>query len=128
MQVVIEIPEEVMEYVGNNNCLAVSYCDELAKAIMNGIVLPKGYGDLVDANALCELAKSYQNHAVDANDIMRMPVIIPADKEKINPYEKCKTCGQDKASCCGCPEVLELERQTRRVENVRKYGTKHKKH
>lgn len=35
-------------------------------------------------------------------------------KEKINPYKKCKTCGQDKASCCGCPEVLELERRIRK--------------
>ena len=36
------------------------------------------------------------------------------DKEDINPYEKCKTCGQDRASCCGCQEVLELERKKKR--------------
>lgn len=36
------------------------------------------------------------------------------DKEEINPYEKCKTCGQNRESCCGCPEVLELERKKMR--------------
>lgn len=45
-----------------------------------------------------------------------------ADKEEINPYEKCKTCGENRGGCCGCPEVLELERK--RKKQLQKVHTK----
>lgn len=45
MQIVINLSEEIMEYVKNNGCLSVIYNDEVAKAITNGIPYeerPKG--------------------------------------------------------------------------------------
>ena len=37
------------------------------------------HGRLIDADALCELCNNSKLKSVDANDIMRMPTIIPAD-------------------------------------------------
>lgn len=37
MKIVINLPEEIMEYVKNNGCLSVIYNDEVVKAITNGI-------------------------------------------------------------------------------------------
>ena len=39
------------------------------------------HGRLIDADALCDLCNNSKLKCVDANDIMRMPTIIPADKE-----------------------------------------------
>lgn len=40
---VIKIPEGVMEYIKNNDCLAVGYIDEVAKAIKNGKPLNESF-------------------------------------------------------------------------------------
>jgi len=71
-------------------------------------ILPEG------ANILCT---SYIDNSTtifaikkfDVMDLLNEPQ-KSEDKKKINPYEKCKTCGQNQESCCGCPEVLKLER------------------
>ena len=39
VKLVIEIPKGVVEYIKNNDCLAVGYLDEVAKAIKNGTPL-----------------------------------------------------------------------------------------
>ena len=36
MKLIIDISEEIMEYIKNNGCLSVIYSDEVAKAIING--------------------------------------------------------------------------------------------
>lgn len=36
MKIVIDIPDNIMEYLRNNGCLSVIYTDEVAKAIING--------------------------------------------------------------------------------------------
>ncbi len=41
VELVIKIPEGIMEYIKNNGCLAVGYNDEVAKAIKSGTPLPK---------------------------------------------------------------------------------------
>lgn len=40
MKLIIDIPEEIMEYIKNNGCLSVVYNDGVAKAIINGTPLP----------------------------------------------------------------------------------------
>ena len=82
MQIVIDIPEDVYY-----NCMTSGYCryavafsKEMAYSVRNGVVLPKDHGGLIDADTLCELASNNIEHTVDANDIMRMPVIIPRAK------------------------------------------------
>lgn len=81
MQVVIEIPEEVMEYIRNNNCVAVSYCDELARAIANGTLLQK-HGDLIDRDELkgdTEYDEEGVPYAYSMGQVWNATVVIPAD-------------------------------------------------
>jgi len=86
-KIVIELPEEIIDYVNENKCLSVNYDDVLAEAIANGTVIPKGCGDLIDADEL--LKQSYRiddsatlsaRDVVDEEDIEDAPVIIEADK------------------------------------------------
>ena len=59
--------------VGANNCyLGRKKC----------IPVPD-HGILVDADALCKLCNNSIDHSVTPNDIMRMPIIIPADKDGV---------------------------------------------
>ena len=103
IELVIKIPEGVMEYIKNNDCLAVSYIDEVAKAIKNGTPLPEHHGDLIDRNELIkqyglENATKYGNKGAEqqrhsystmmmyeiADMIEDAETIIPATKEGEN--------------------------------------------
>lgn len=55
IELVIKIPEEVVEYIKNNGCLSVVYNDEVAKAIKNGTPLPKRHGRLIDKDTLIKV-------------------------------------------------------------------------
>lgn len=90
MKIVIDIPEEIMEYVKNNGCLSVIYTDEVAKAIINGTPLPKGHGRLIDADALkmdkrvCGDRYLSKTSLFVANKVIEQaPTIIEADKQTI---------------------------------------------
>ncbi len=110
VELVIKIPED--EY------------DEILyprKYIRHGVLLPKGHGKLITEPTEEEIAETIDGNNVFAECIREAvkavfdnaKTIIPADEEDVNPYEKCKTCGQNRESCCGCPEVLELEQKKR---------------
>lgn len=87
MKIVIDIPEEIMEYIKNNGCLSVIYNDEVAKAITNGTPLLKGHGRLIDVSQIV-----YERECVGETDgcwttrstpdIDATPTIIEADKEE----------------------------------------------
>lgn len=81
IELVIKIPEGIMEYIKNNDCLAVAYGDEVAKAIKNGTPLPKGHGKLKDVERL--LTVIHRDTVGDLFDqlIDMQPTIIDADKE-----------------------------------------------
>lgn len=76
MKIVIDIPEEIMEYVKTNGCLSVIYTDEVAKAIINGTPLPKGHGELIDKEVVLDM----MNHGILEEYITTMVGVIPADK------------------------------------------------
>ena len=79
MKLIIDIPEEIMEYIKNN----VVYIDEIANAIKNGTPLPKGHGDLKDMDDIYEALEGWNDDTgwiVDAIDC-HAPTIIEADKE-----------------------------------------------
>ena len=60
MEIVINLPEEIMEYVKNNDCLSVIYNDEVAKAITNGMPYeekPKGQWTINEEWSLLEKCK-----------------------------------------------------------------------
>ena len=91
VELVIKIPEGVMEYIKNNGCLAVSYLDEVAKAIKNGTPLPKGHGKLKDVDKFLERVKKDREHEIylhswtadmvlERLDSWYAPTIIEADK------------------------------------------------
>ena len=53
MQIVIDIPEEMMSYINKNECNTISeavYGCLAMLAIKTGTPLPKGHGDLIDVN------------------------------------------------------------------------------
>ena len=82
MQIVIDIPEEIMKYIKNNDCLSVIYIDEVAKAIINGTPLPKGHGRLIDADAYIDrTAECNWLDDIPVDEFNRItPTIIEADK------------------------------------------------
>ena len=99
IELVIKIPEEVMEYIRNNSCLSVVYNDEVTKAMKNGVPLPKGHGRLIDADELREKMVSYrysdrycENHTIERSISIGMvdliindaSTVIEADKEQTN--------------------------------------------
>lgn len=122
MQIVIEIPEDSYKATCNGYMLPQDV-ENVVQGIKNGTPLPKGHGRLVDVK---EILDAYENsykgtHADDLAAFLSdyVQTVVPADKEKINPYEKCKTCGQNRESCCGCPDVLKLEQKIRGTQNDR---------
>ena len=84
MQIVIEIPDFLYQII--QDCKVIEGADEgtvenvLVKAVENGVVLPKGHGDLKDADKLTEsvLCKTFGLRSID---IENASTIIEADKE-----------------------------------------------
>lgn len=83
MKLIIDISEEVAEYIKNNGCLSVVYNDEVAKAIQNGTPLEE-HGRLIDADVLCDYFWDNRSKLYTHKDLRividRQPTIIEADK------------------------------------------------
>ncbi len=61
VELVIKIPEGIMEYIKNNGCLAVGYNDEVAKAIKNGKSLDSVLDKIrTEINKLPDLNPDYE--------------------------------------------------------------------
>lgn len=54
-----------------------------ARLVSCPLVPVPDHGRLIDADALCKLCNNSIDHSVTPNDIMRMPIIIPADKDGV---------------------------------------------
>lgn len=48
MQIVIDMPEEMYQYVMEHRIFPDKYCDKMRIVIENGSPLPKGHGRLID--------------------------------------------------------------------------------
>lgn len=95
MQIVIDIPEPMIEFINKIGICRAEHVRRLEKAIKNGIPLPKGHGRLIDAYALTERMKQRHYEKADEEsywvaDIVATalnpnngyaPTIIEADKE-----------------------------------------------
>lgn len=55
--------------------------DYIARPDWCPIVEIPPHGRLIDADALCKYCDNQIDHSVTLNDIMRMPTVIPADKD-----------------------------------------------
>lgn len=88
MHVVIDIPEDIYQYVVNTGTYG-HYRFNSAKAIKNGIPLPKGHGKLIDVKDLLEeicLEDTKENRKLNLGEIItledidRIEPIIEEDK------------------------------------------------
>ena len=83
MQIVIDIPKEMYETIKDG-----TYCGSLYEELKNGILLPKGHGRLIDADALKEETYTMTEWNGDVHQIIYKaslddaPTIIEADKEE----------------------------------------------
>ena len=80
MQIVIDIPEQIYkELIQTAIIVTEVYPSTIERALTEGIVLPKGHGRLVDADAIWDLYHDYEYDFYEAfNDV---PTIIRADEE-----------------------------------------------
>lgn len=88
MKLVIDIPEDVYNWVVCQGMLGYANAFVIAKAISNGIILPKSHGRLIDADRLLRpnMVRMYYHLkngdiAMPIVDIEHAETLIPADKE-----------------------------------------------
>ena len=76
MQIVIDIPECFYEY-----CKAQEDATEIQLAVKNGVPLPKGHGNLIDADAVMREMSVVSSRSVKSQMyiIKLAPIIIEAD-------------------------------------------------
>ena len=85
MKMVIDIPEDLYEGIERRDgALETKYvCDELMKAVDNGIPLPKGHGQIGDLDALREEVSSWGMNDYEPSDFVdaidEADTIIEAD-------------------------------------------------
>lgn len=88
MRIVIDIPEEVFDEIYNRNYYSLKGKEALRVAVRNCTQLPKGHGDLKDADklkhAFIKWSMAVQGSFTDsdiASIVYNSPTIIEADKE-----------------------------------------------
>ena len=79
MQIVIEIPESIYDTIQSDEMISREQLAILQMHIMNGTLLPKGHGRLIDADVLVDgMEDDYEFcEAVNAT-----PTIIEADRSE----------------------------------------------
>ena len=90
MQIVIDIPEEVYRAYKMDFSLSLLNADQksiaksyLINGLISGIPLPKGHGDLIDADELLRKHPDFDAYPFPSTTIDNAPTIIEAD----NSYE-----------------------------------------
>ena len=87
IELVIKIPEKTVNDIKDNAMFAGSISSEIlwdvTSAIVNGIPLPKGHGDLIDVSKLNDVEiydRSNDMYGASSDQIMNAETIIEADK------------------------------------------------
>ncbi len=81
MQIVIDIGEKIYDTITSDTMPTREELAVIVTRIYQGIVLPKGHGDLIDRSKIAFDYWSFDGYAcVEKKDIFKMPVIVPADK------------------------------------------------
>lgn len=76
-ELVIKIPEEIYNYVQHIGSINMLDTQQVANAIINGTLLAKGHGRLIDA----DYKVSSDGRTIDAVCGYMAPTIIEADRE-----------------------------------------------
>ena len=80
MQIVIDIPEYVYCDIQAYKTIFSDKIESVSKAIIDGVLLPKGHGDLIDADQLYDyIVDKYSEGEQLAIDILDAPTVIEAD-------------------------------------------------
>lgn len=84
IELIIRISEEDFEIMKHNIAVNNPLCplsqEEMVSKVANGTPLPKGHGDLIDSNVLCEQYEKTNGDLYQALDLI--PSVIEADKEE----------------------------------------------
>lgn len=90
MKIIIEISERAYEDIKEHGMRDIWGIDN---AICNGVVLPKGHGRLIDADALkkkavmCPTVGNAETLFLDIGDVEHAPTIIEADEEGAEEWQ-----------------------------------------
>lgn len=79
LQIVIEISDRLIKKV-KDHYVNPYEVDEICEAILDGTPLPKGHGDLVDFNRLCEEYWDGNYMEIHKDDLPNIKPIIEADR------------------------------------------------
>lgn len=84
MQIVIDISDYDKEWVTNGVYIPDEINRRIAKAIINGVPLPKGHGNLIDADAVMREMSVVSSRSVKSQMyiIKLAPIIIEAESEE----------------------------------------------
>lgn len=77
MQIVVDIPDEIIKSIENGSFGAKYNIYDLCGFIMNSTPLPKNHGRLIDADALMVYCRNQKSRTIDCNDIARFPTTVP---------------------------------------------------
>lgn len=84
IELVIKIPEEVYERFGyeyrEEAAISMRTNDMILNAFCNGILLPKGHGDIVDIETLIDMFWDGNSMEITKYDLSVIEPIIEADK------------------------------------------------
>lgn len=81
MQIVIDIPGEMVKAL-EQGCFGAMYnIYDLCGCVMNGTPLPKGHGRLIDADALFSEYSEVSLPAYIIEPFMNAPIVLEADRE-----------------------------------------------
>ena len=88
MQIVIDIPESILNTIQADEMISREQLAVLQMHILNGTTLPKGHGRLIDVDAITKDLNTFQDAFVMHTDgtyrmaiSCKAPTIIEADKE-----------------------------------------------
>lgn len=79
MQIVIDIPEEIKKKRDAGKVLSSEEIATVCMAIKNGTPLPKGHGDLVDFDKICEEYWDGDYIEIHVDELAKIQPIIEAD-------------------------------------------------
>lgn len=78
IELVIKIPESIWVAIQNGKYYGI-LDDRTYNAIKSGILLPKGYGDLIDRNDLLKEKRCFEDFDGDTFNIIYEETVINAD-------------------------------------------------
>ena len=82
MQIIIDIPEDVIEGAKSSpNYYPTYHFEKIWRAIVNGAILPKGHGDIVDIETLIDMFWDGNSMEITKYDLSVIEPIIEADTE-----------------------------------------------